>query len=245
MSVSIPAHERRLVVVNLTVGANEKLGPTEVSLIAWGTRVPGSIDAQSLHVSVLIVGPNGELAQPSSFLESHQVAAGFAGVGATAVILALAFRRESARLRIIGFGIALYTRLRPAQVHDSESRERILTVIRARPGIHYSALQRETRMATGRLLHHLQVLQRNHAITSRSEAGRRRYVLAGSPAVAPLLSTRELALQALANGPLPQRVLAARLGLTRQGANHHVKALERAGLVRLVQGRGEWLVERI
>lgn len=161
------------------------------------------------------------------------VAAGVAGTSAAGGFLLWA-RRDAGRFALAA---ALYSRLAKSELLDHPGREQIRARIEAEPGVCYSDLKAALGMNTGALIHHLRHLERASIIASRREGAFRRFYLVGSaPAravpvlqVAKLTPMQERVMQELAAGPLTQGELAARLGLTQQGANHHVKGMERAG----------------
>ncbi|HWH09031.1 MAG TPA: winged helix-turn-helix transcriptional regulator, partial [Candidatus Thermoplasmatota archaeon] len=147
-----------------------------------------------------------------------------------AVLLALPLlRREDVRYAALA---ALYARLRRPQVLGHADRERILALVRARPGIRYAALQRETGLATGALLHHLRALEAHGLLLSRREGSRRVFFEPGAApdAAAGLTPTQARLLEMDRAGGLSQREMGERLGITQQAVSQHLREMERRGL---------------
>ncbi|HVL49274.1 MAG TPA: MarR family transcriptional regulator [Candidatus Thermoplasmatota archaeon] len=168
-------------------------------------------------------------------------------VAFVAALLALvaAARSEAARWALLAPFAGLYTRLARDDVTGHKLRAALLEAIKATPGVTFTELRARFRAASGTLVHHLRTLERHRLVTSRRDGALRRFFVAGtSPAV--LAATTPSPAQGrilamLAEGPLSQREIAERLGITKQGANHHVKTLARRGLI-AVREDGRWTV---
>jgi len=69
----------------------------------------------------------------------------------------------------------LYTRLRPSEVLDLESRRRILEYVRGHPGVHFRELLRSLPFGSGSLHYHLYVLERAGYLIPRRDGMYRRF----------------------------------------------------------------------
>jgi len=169
---------------------------------------------------------------------------GFAAVAVVTGSAWVAFRRLE-WLRYLAFGLLpLYSRLAPARLLEQEKRDLLHRLVRDEPGIHFSALRERTGLPNGVLVHHLRTLERHRLITSRRDGPLRRFAAATAdfpaPAPPPVTPMQAHVLEILRERPMTQRQLAQRLGVTQQGANRHVKALERRGLLVIRYEDGEW-----
>lgn len=168
----------------------------------------------------------------------YGVAAGVAAVGAGA----LALSRRSWREKLLWGAAGLYTRLARPDILGHEERERLYRLIENEPGTHFHALQRQLGWNTGTLTYHLRVLERHGFVVSRRDGLYRRFYISGA---APRKETfdgpsglRADVLEAIRNQHgMSQTDLSLALGANKQTVNYHVKALERAGMIR-VEKRG-------
>ncbi|HUR69597.1 MAG TPA: winged helix-turn-helix transcriptional regulator [Candidatus Thermoplasmatota archaeon] len=168
------------------------------------------------------------------------VAVGLAAAGSGALVLVNRPLREKA----IWLGVGLYTRLARPDVLGHEDREKLYRLVETQPGIHFHALQRDLAWNTGTLTYHLRVLEKHGFMVSRRDGLYRRFYLSGA---APRKETfenqgptglRADVMEAIRNAPgISQSDLALGLSANKQTVNYHVKALERAGTIR-VEKRG-------
>lgn len=160
-----------------------------------------------------------------------------AGVGGVASVLAWANRRWPA-LAAAPLA-ALYTRLRPSGVLDQPTRERILALVRERPGVTFGDLRRATGMGAGTLTYHARVLERAGVLHSVPDGQVRRFFTLDAGRVAPTPPLDERAVQALRErGPMSAGELARALGVSRQALHYHLKRMLREGrLVARPEGR--------
>ena len=199
----------------------------------------GSISIAQYGLMAEVVEPTpAEATLPQGTLAAATVA--FAGGGAW-----LALRRlEWLRYALLGGLLPLYSRLAPSRLLEQEKRDLLHRLVKDEPGIHFSALKERTGLPNGVLVHHLRTLERHRLITSRRDGPLRRF--AATPAAFPAPTPRPVTpmqarvLELLAGGSMTQRQIADALGLTQQGANRHVKALERRGLLAILYENGEW-----
>ncbi|HVL47749.1 MAG TPA: MarR family transcriptional regulator [Candidatus Thermoplasmatota archaeon] len=236
--------------------------PMGVVLVDAGLVKPSAAHDQ-LHLSVIFSPPlHGDpippvddpleafRGDPAGFIASHplETAGAAGGASLAAVGLALLARRESLRFALLAPAVGLFTRLSRPKVLDHALRDTLLGAIRAKPGVTYGELKRAFDLNTGTLIHHLQMLEQHRFVASRREGRARRFYPVGerlpearADEVTPM-QTRILAL--LDAGPLTQKQLAERLGLTKQGANHHIKTLERKGRIAFELRNGVWVCVR-
>ncbi|MEA3202195.1 MAG: hypothetical protein QOE90_3623 [Thermoplasmata archaeon] len=139
--------------------------------------------------------------------------------------------------------VLLYTRLSPEEVGRHPQRRVLLDAVRAEPGIHLRELQRRLGSAWGPFTFHLRMLE-DAGYLRQERQGRYRLVFPrgavplGASATIPLGLARELYDSLPEDGAgVDARELAARLGVSRQLLNHHLRALQARGLVR-DEGRG-------
>ena len=171
---------------------------------------------------------------------STLVVAGLATVGAAAAVVASRPLRE----KLLWVGAGLYTRLARPDVLGHEDRERLYRLVETTPGIHFHALQRDLAWNTGTLTYHLRVLERHGFLVSRRDGLYRRFYLSGAAPRKEVFENqgptglRADVMEAIRNTPgISQSDLALGLGANKQTVNYHVKALERAGTIR-VEKRG-------
>jgi DNA-binding MarR family transcriptional regulator len=199
--------------------------------------------ATTLHVQVVPLPATLTAQDTSAGGIPGGVVAGGAIVGAVAcgAAVAIFLRRDATRYAL---AVLLYTRMAKSQALEHPGREEIHRLVAQQPGISYSGIQRTTDMNTGTLVHHLRALERSGMLVSRKEAGARRFWVASAPPArdaAPALTPMQARVMAmLEEQPLTQGEIAQRLGLSQQGANHHVKTLERAGRIEPVLRDGAW-----
>lgn len=229
--------------VPLTASVGDRLMAWQMLNVSDGAiTVPASVGA-GLAIVPPVVGASVE-ADASAGLSTSTilVVGGVGAAGALAVGVAL-LRRDAARYAL---AVALYTRLARSQVLDHPAREALGQRIASEPGVCYTDLQRASGLNTGALVHHLHALERAGVVTSRKEGAYRRFYPAGAAPradvarVEPLTPMQARALEIVRQESPTQGELAQRLGLTQQGASHHVKALERAGHVEVVHDGKVW-----
>lgn len=162
------------------------------------------------------------------------VPAALAGAG---VVLALAIGlTEAGRYGLGLLAATLYARFSKADTLRHEVRAGIHAHVEKHPGIRYEDLRRDLGLANGVLAYHLRVLARDGYVFSRAEWTRRRFYATGAPAPQ-ARGAHDTVLRLLRGRPDQSAADVARaLGMSRQLARYHLKALERAGSV---QARGQ------
>ena len=168
------------------------------------------------------------------------VVVGLAAAGGAAALLASRPLRES----LLWGAAGLYTRLARPDVRGHEDREKLYRLVETQPGIHFHALQRDLGWNTGTLTYHVRVLERHGFVVSRRDGLYRRFYLSGAAPRKEVFENqgptglRADVMEAIRNAPgISQTDLALGLGANKQTVNYHVKALERAGTIR-VEKRG-------
>jgi len=238
-ALTLAPRERVLVQIHVSVSKDLPVGEAIFAGLMSGQ--PGGAS------SFMQVVSHGEVVAPAAGgADAHDplLAALVAGAGlavAGGAVIGIAARRDPAILTPL---LALYSRLKRADVLDQKTRERVHRLVAEQPGIRWADLKRLSGLGTGALLHHLALLERHEFVSGRREGRHRRYYPAGArmptPEPFPLTPSQARVVAALADGGLTQRALADRLGITQQGASYHLKALERRGYV-VVERRGvEW-----
>jgi predicted transcriptional regulator len=133
--------------------------------------------------------------------------------------------------------LPLYTRLHRDDLLDNETRGMIRGCIISDPGIHYNEIQRRCGLGNGKAAYHLQALEREGIIRSRSDGRLRRFYPAEMRLVdAPVRLDR---LQRLIfdflreRDGLSQREIAGALGISTPTVSRNLKRMAGMGVVRL------------
>ncbi|MEA3199995.1 MAG: hypothetical protein QOE90_1423 [Thermoplasmata archaeon] len=162
------------------------------------------------------------------------------GTGAAAGVVVILARTDAGKWIAAVATLPLYTRLVKADVLGNEVRAGIHAFAAQHPGARLSEIQRGVDVTTSTLVFHLRVLEREGYLTTSREWSRRRYWVTGNVPVA-RREGRDVAATLtgiLAREPgLGPAAVAARLGISRQLARYHLRALERDGIV-VAQGEG-------
>lgn len=232
-----------------TVLVPEHGAPGDQFILFWDTEVDGGRGDAMVAVTML------EVAEPAlSADEALDLLAPYglvaAGLGAGGAAVFLVRRRESWRYAFVGALLPLYTRLAKSQLLDHERRDALHRLVQENPGITLTELQRRADLQVGVLVHHLRQLERHGLVVSRKEGRHRRFHPAGRRlpevrAEPALTDMQRKILDLLDQGPLSRGEVAHRLGLTQQGANYHLKNLERAGHLVVELEGGEWKCHRV
>lgn len=200
---------------------------------------PPSPPTAIAEAQLTVVAP--DLAVLGWVKENAAALAAGAAVVAGAALLREAARRDPYRFAPLA---ALFTRFSRAKVLDHATRERIHAAIQGSPGVNYATLKRDLGLNAGALVHHLRMLEQHGLVISRREGHRRRFypVDVRLPPVEedPLTPTQARIVAMLDADGLTRRVIADRLGTTQQGANWHLKTLERRGAIEVRYVDGEW-----
>ena len=160
-----------------------------------------------------------------------------AAAGGAAILLAE--RAGLGRLAAMALA-ALYSRLRPSQLLDHERRDRVVQLVRERPGIGPSEIAAALGTGWGVTTYHLDRLERAGLVTSQRVGQHRCYFLPGavprdaqgSVGLFRVDTTRRVAQLVRERPGIAQRDLAATLGLSASATSKQVSRLEAAALVR-------------
>ncbi len=170
----------------------------------------------------------------------------FAGVaaGGTAAVAGSSQAGLWALWRRYGFWLTglmgLFSRIDKDELLENERRAEIYELIKQRPGIHLSQISRELDMAWGSTLHHLRKLREERIVQTKSIGHHKCYFLNGSGysdaqmRVMSLLKNDTLADVAAAIEAHPDtslKDLSEKIGISAPLAAHHVKTLEKAGVI--------------
>lgn len=171
----------------------------------------------------------------------------FAGVaaGGSAVVAGGSQASLWALWRRYGFWLTglmgLFSRIDKDELLENERRAEIYELIKQRPGIHLSEISRELDMAWGSTLHHLRKLREERIVQTKKIGHHKCYFLNGSGysdaqmRVMSLLKNDTLADVAAAIEAHPDsslKDLSEKIGISAPLAAHHVKTLEKAGIIR-------------
>ncbi len=152
-------------------------------------------------------------------------------------LAALLLLTPLARQTLGSLAAAMYTRLHPQHILTHPKRSRLLHLIRTQPGTHLRELQRQLPCGWGELHYHLGVLHRAGTIKLDQDGKHTRAYTYDCTAPKPAMHLQERgAALTVYNAILPgaavtQRELIERTRLSRQLLSHHLKTLERDGLI--------------
>ena len=158
-----------------------------------------------------------------------------AGVG-LGVILALLFGGEVAFLAFALPFAAMYSRFKREDVLDHFLRGEIYGAIRMKPGVTYSEMKEQLKLANGTLTYHLHVLERSGMVRSlRSGRNRMYYPEEIRPEGRALLSAVQKAILELVKSEpgISQTEISAKLDRPTQTVNYNVHRLVKSGKLRL------------
>ena len=201
-----------------------------------------------------IVTPVNPAEPPSSTVDQivEYAPASVAVVATTSLsILTLLYlgNTEWIRISALQVGIGLVGMVRRSGEHDGEyQRGRIMGYLTANPGVHFRALLGALEMSNGQLTHHLKHLQGEERIWRRKDG---RLVRFYPSSIRTTLDDEELPVPLLTPDPnslqgkilrlldatendivnLSQKELAVRLEASQQLISHHLRTLEKFGLV--------------
>jgi len=176
-------------------------------------------------------------------------AAVVASTSISVLVLMYVGNTEWIRIPALQFGLGLVGMVRRRREHDGEyQRGRIMGYLTANPGVHFRALLGALEMSNGQLTHHLKHLQGEERIWRRKDGRLVRFYPASIQATqnedelpVPLLTPDPNSLQgkilrlldATENDiiNLSQKELSVRLEASQQLISHHLRTLEKFGLV--------------
>lgn len=197
-------------------------------------------DAGSATLAVRVADPATLIDQPvtNGDVKTMLYAAG-AATTATLGGIWLFLRRDVGRILLGAATLPLYTRLKKSDVLKNEVRASVYAYIQANPGVRFEELRKALGLGNGALVFHLQILEREGFVKSAKEWSKRRFwasANAGGPKSD--VTAHDAVANLLAGEPgLSPSAVAQKLGISRQLARYHLKALERQGRVR-AEGSG-------
>ena len=134
------------------------------------------------------------------------------------------------------FFLPLYTREKDAKVLDQFTRGQIFGYVRVHPGDSFTDLKRNLQLENGVLAYHLNVLEKENLVRSRTKGTRRLYFPLEAVPVEDggLHELQDRMLETLQGAPgITVRELADKLGVSRQLAVYHLRALASRGLAKV------------
>lgn len=190
-------------------------------------RAASASGAGNAAVLTMSVAPAEDLGGP--------LLLGAVGVAAVASLGAV-WGNENWRYRSLLLLLPLYHRLEKSQVLNHDLRWRIYEQIQATPGVNYGTLKRSLQLRNGTLTHHLVMLERQELIAAQRDGLRKRFYLSGHrmEPPSPLSGVQRSILEIVSGAPgATQKEIGELLGLSKQVVNYHIRAMERAGFLRL------------
>ena len=144
---------------------------------------------------------------------------------------------EAVMFALITQLLPLYSKIRREEVLDQYTRGKIHGYIIANPGEHYNSIKAQLKVKNGTLAYHLRVLEREGYVKSARDGPYKRFY--PQEAVVPknrseFSSIQEVVLENVRASPgITQNDVAARMGVSSQVVNYHIRNLVRAGRIRL------------
>jgi predicted transcriptional regulator len=143
---------------------------------------------------------------------------------------------EFGKYKFILFFIPLYTRLKKEKVLEHFTRGRIYGYIQANPGEHLNAIKRALEINNGAIVYHLNTLERMGYIKSRIDRSYKRFyptkVKIPERSMGELIQIQKDIVRAIKDSPgISQKDIAAKLDISKQLVNYHIKILADAGFV--------------
>lgn len=214
-----------------------------------GRALMGGVQGLGATVNAAIAGIDAMAAglaglRPEGMSETAwagTVAASAAGATAAANYGLMEYLR---RLGWLGAGVPLFSRIAKDDILDHPLRSEIFEAIKASPGIHISALSRTVDAGWGTTIHHLRKLQEKELVAVRTVNNQKCYFHNGGNITRsawtqiPELKhdTANKIAQYILSRPLsPVTSVSTDLGLSPSLVSHHVRKLERAGVVEKIR----------
>lgn len=231
--------------LSVSLATPSSLGATELAAIEGAV-----VDAPPLAPILSAQPPLAEIAAPftppdapSTMGEAREpVPPAPAAVQAAAAtgLLWLVLERLGLGRAMIGAGALLYSRLAPNELLDHERRERVVSLVRARPGIGPQEIGKALGMNWGVTSYHLDRLEGAGLLTSQRVGQHRCYFVPGAvprdaQAKVGLFrgdTTRRVAELVREKPGIGQSELAAALGLSASATSKQLSRLEKEALVR-------------
>jgi len=132
--------------------------------------------------------------------------------------------------------LTMYARHRRSELLDNMNRKHLFEVIKEKPGIHFSELQRELDLKQGVLSYHLNVLEKNELVKSVQDGTFRRFYLYDEKIEFEfrLHEMQKKILFIISQRPgITQSNISKRLGRNRMVVNYHLKILLETGILHM------------
>ncbi|MCK5309241.1 MAG: winged helix-turn-helix transcriptional regulator, partial [Thermoplasmata archaeon] len=150
---------------------------------------------------------------------------------------ALGLATEVGKFAFLLFFLPLYTKLKKDEVLDTYTRGKIHGYIMANPGEHYNAIKRALGMNNGSLAYHLNVLEKEDLVKSKTNGMYKRFyprdmiIPNGGPVH--LTEAQKLIIKNIEETPgISQKDIAALLGISASTVNYHITRLVEMNAVR-------------
>ena len=218
-----------------------------------GVVILNTITEQSIQISpeILSPSPSNSVETPSELIVENAptAAAVVATTSLSIMILLYVGNTEWIRIPALQIGMGMMGMIKRSREHDGDyQRGRIMGYLAANPGVHFRALLGALGMSNGQLTHHLKNLQNNEQIWRRKDGRLVRFypasiqqTLQEEELPVPLLTPDSNSLQgkilrlldATENDivNLSQKELAVRLEASQQLISHHLRTLQKFGLI--------------
>jgi len=149
---------------------------------------------------------------------------------------------EFGKYKLFLLFIPLYTRLKKKDVLDHFTRGRIYGYIQANPGDHLNSIKRALELNNGSLVYHLNTLEKNGYIYSKIDRSYKRFYPTRTKLPERNISEltriqRDIVEVINANPGISQKEIATKLDISKQLVNYHVKILQDAGCINIIQGK--------
>jgi DNA-binding MarR family transcriptional regulator len=215
----------------------------------WIVKItsPSSDRDMSGYLSVRAIGDNqtAEWVQIPVTIKAPARPGAPVSVGAIGIALAVFLAlgglavgwNEAVMFALITQLLPLYSKIRREEVLDQYTRGKIHGYIIANPGEHYNSIKAQLKVKNGTLAYHLRVLEREGYVKSARDGPYKRFY--PQEAVVPknrseFSSIQEVVLENVRASPgITQNDVAARMGVSSQVVNYHIRNLVRAGRIRL------------
>jgi predicted transcriptional regulator len=138
---------------------------------------------------------------------------------------------------VILIGVVIgYARYQRSELLNNLNRKKMYEMIKARPGIHFSELQRELDLKQGVLSYHLNVLEKNEFVKSIQDGTYRRFYLFDDKIELEfrLHEMQEKILMVISQKPgITQSKISKALGRNKMVINYHLKILLETGILHM------------
>ncbi len=137
---------------------------------------------------------------------------------------------------IIILSLAIFSRIRRSHILNHETRDRISSHIRENPGVHFTAIKKDLGLSTGVLSYHMERLERENFVASRTEGKYKRFYPPrwDEPPAIHLSQIQEIILEQIKKRPgISQSDLGSSIGRNRKVVNYQAHQLRELGLIEI------------